>query len=216
MEIGQKKLRKDGSAVDLWGEYGKRFTNGHKQFNSAQVKAVNELQCHEDRFRNNFKDLNSIMTKPRDPLAGDATPRKNNGDPVLNPNDHGANVNGYPLFPKDHHKTLKVKSPAKLVTGQIGVPDSKYKILGNKEEDIVRASAQPEDLFVNAQEEQARKSGQRQDACNLAASKMEVKANRQAVQLAQQLARMKLDMNKKTQELEFLESKRYETMTRTR
>ena len=216
MEIGQKKLRKDGSAVDLWGEYGKRFTNGHKQFNSSQVKAVNELQSHEDHFRSNFALLNGIMTKPRDPLAGDATPRKNNGDLVLNPNDHGANVNGYPLFAADHHKTLKVKSPVKLVTGQIGVPDAKYKILGNKEEDIVRASAQPVDLFAKAQEENARKSGLHKDAEDLAASKMEVKTRRQAVLLAQQLARMKLDMGRKTQELEFLESKRLETMANTR
>jgi hypothetical protein len=214
MEIGKKKLRKDGSAVDLWGEYGKRFTNGHKQFTSDQVKAVNELQSHEDRYRDNFKRLRNIMTKPRDPLAGDATPRTANGDILLNPNDHGANIRGFPLFEKDHEKTIKIKSPAKLVTGQIGVPDHKYKILGNKEEDIMRASAQPDDLFKKAQEDQARKSGQRKDADDLAASKMEVKAKRQAVKLAQTLAKMKIDMEKKTQELDFLETQQYKTMRR--
>ena len=88
--------------------------------------------------------------------------------------------------------------------------------MGNKEEDIVRASAQPVDLFAKAQEENARKSGLHKDAEDLAASKMEVKTRRQAVLLAQQLARMKLDMGRKTQELEFLESKRLETMANTR
>ena len=78
----------------------------------------------------------------------------------------------------------------------------------------MRASAQPDDLFKKAQEDQARKSGQRKDADDLAASKMEVKAKRQAVKLAQTLAKMKIDMEKKTQELDFLETQQYKTMRR--
>lgn len=214
MEIGKKKLRKDGSAVDLWGEYGKRFTNGHKQFNSSQVTAVNELQSHEDRYRENFKLLRGIMTKPRDPLAGDPTPRDETGECVLNPNAHGTNVNGYPLFPKTHAREPKVRTPEKMVTGQIGVPDHKYLILGNKEEDIMKASAQPEDLFKKAQMDLARKSGKKADEAELARCKTEIKANRQAVKLAQSIAKMKITMDKKQAELDFLDTKKYATMGR--
>ena len=79
MEIGQKKVRKDGKAVDIWGEYGKYFTNGHKSFTASEVKAVNELQNHEDRYRSNFAKLKFIMTKPKNCMAGDLTPRTANG-----------------------------------------------------------------------------------------------------------------------------------------
>ena len=218
MEIGKKKLRKDGSAVDLWGEYGKRFTNGHKQFNSSQVKAVNELQGHEDRYRENFKTLRHIMTKPRDPLAGDATPRQINGDVVLNPNAHGTNAKGYPLFAADHHLTLKVRPPKKLTTGQIGVPDHKYLILGNKEEDVMGASAQPVDLKKKAQEDQARKNAAADAQAELVRCQTEVKVQRQQVRLAQTLAKMKIDIEKKERELDYLatvtRSGNYATMGR--
>lgn len=204
MEIGKKKLRKDGTVVDLWGEYGKRFSNGHKSFTASQVKAVNELQSHEERYRENFKTLRDIMTRPRDPLAGDATPRQINGDPVLNPNAHGTNIHGFPLFPKDHHLTLKLRPSKKLTTGQIGVPDDKYLILGNKDEDIMGASAQPVDLFRKTQEEKARKSAAKDMQAELVRCQTEVKVQRQQVRLAQTIARMKADIDKKERELKYL------------
>ena len=67
MEIGKKKMRKDGTVVDLWGEYGKRFTNGHKCFTSAEVKAVNELQSHEDKFRKDFLRDRDVFMRARSP-----------------------------------------------------------------------------------------------------------------------------------------------------
>jgi hypothetical protein len=206
MEIGKKKLRKDGTVVDLWGAYGRVFTNGHKQFTSDQVKAVNELQSHEERYRENFKTLRHIMTVPRNPLAGDATPRQDNGDVVLNPNAHGTNIHGYPLFPPGHEAKYKKRPQKKLTTGQIGVPDHKYLILGNVDEDIMGASAQPVDLIKKTQEEFARKSAAKSDQNEFVRSQTEVKVRRQQVKLAQTLAKMKIEMSKKERELEFLRS----------
>ena len=84
MEIGKKKRRKDGTVVDLWGEYGKRFTNGHKSFTSAQVKAVNELQAHEEKFREDFMRDREVFMRARDPMVGDETPRDAHGQPIMN------------------------------------------------------------------------------------------------------------------------------------
>lgn len=204
MEVGKRKTRKDGTAVDLWGEYGKRFTNGHKQFTSDQVKAVNELQSHEERYRENFKTLRNIMTMPRNPLAGDHTPRQTNGDVVLNPNAHGTNIHGFPLFPEGHEKTIKPRPPKKLTAGQIGVPDHKYLILGNKDEDILGASAQPVDLIKKTQEDFARKSTAKSDQKEYVRCQTEIKVKRQQVKLAQTLAKMKIEISKKERELAFL------------
>ena len=101
-----------------------------------------------------------------------------------------------------------------MVTGQIGVPDKKYKILGNAEEDIIGASAQPDDLFKKAQSDLARKSAAKTDENELLRCQTEIKAKRQAVKLAQTMAKMKLEMKSKAAELDFLETKKYQTIQR--
>ena len=121
MEIGKKKVTKDGTVVDLWGMYGKRFTNGHKTFTSSEVKAVIELQHNEELFRSNFEKYQKNMVRPRDPLAGDATPRNPNGEPIMNVRllraDKG--TTGHLLLP-DNRLPAKEWIPPVNVTGQIG------------------------------------------------------------------------------------------------
>jgi hypothetical protein len=206
MEIGKKKVRKDGKVVDIWGEYGKRFTNGHKCFNASEVKAVNELQAHEELYRADFARLKNIMTKPKDCMAGDLTPRTKNGDLVMNPNSHGANVNGEILFPPGHELKYKELKPEKLPPGQIGVPEGKYDILGNSYADFKNATAQPEDLFKKTQEAWGRKAGMKNEAEELARCKVKVAAERQQKRLTADLARMKLTMDSKQREVEYLQT----------
>ena len=178
----QQHLKK----TNLWGEYGKRFTNGHKTLTSAETNALTELLSHEVAKRENFHLLKSVMVKPRDPLAGDKTPRTANGDVVLNPNAHGQVANGVPLF--DLNQKPRIIPPEKWVQGQIGVPDGKYNILGNSGVDMMAYSAQPKDLFAYTQEESLRKSTLVSEERELSESKRRAAALRHQRVLAQQVA----------------------------
>jgi len=192
---------KAGSAkkVNLWGEYGKRFTNGHKTLTTSEATALTELLRGEQRKRANFQQLKDVMVRSRNPLAGDQTPRTQNGDVVLNPNAHGTVANGRPLF--DAGRPQRVLPPEKWPQGQIGVPDGKYNILGNSGVDMVAHSAQPKDLFAYAQEEMMRKSMLASEERELSEAKRRAAALNQQRVLAQQVATLKLIAQAKEKEM---------------
>jgi len=183
---------------------GKKYSNGHKTLTTAEARAMTELLAQEAAKREHFHVIKGIMTKPRNPLAGDETPRTENGNVVLNPNAHGTVANGAPLFPAGQAE--RIVPPKKLTTGQIGVPDGKYEILGNKGADILGASAQPVDLFKRAQEDAFRKGLVRAETEALTECKMRATAARKAKQLEAQVARMKLQITAKESEVMFLKT----------
>lgn len=204
MEIGRKKIRKDGTVVDLWGEYGKRFTNGHKCFTSSQVKAVNELQAHEDNYRETFRREKDIFMRARDPMVGDETPRDAHGQPIMNASKLKANVvanNAELLFPKGRGPGRSAQ-PMKLPPGQIGTSVEKYNILGNKDNpDYGDAGATPSgDPNRFAEEMQARKATAKSDSDDYIHAVMRVKAERQQALLNRQIARMTLEIKSKEKE----------------
>jgi hypothetical protein len=201
MEIGQKKMRKDGTVVDLWGEYGKRFTNGHKCFTSSQVKAVNELQHHEEKFRATFQRTKNEFMRPRDPMVGDETPRDTHGQPIMNSSQlktHIVKNNVELLFPKNR-PPARVVPPEKLPPGQIGTSVEKYNILGNRDNpDFGDAGATPQgDPNRFAQESAARKATAQSDASDYARCMLQVKAERTQSLLNRQIARMTLGIKDK-------------------
>jgi len=191
--------------VNLWGEYGKRFTNGHKTLTSAETNALTEFLAHEQHKRANFETLKRVMTKPRNPLAGDNTPRTENGNVVLNPNAHGQVANAPPLFDVD--RTPRVLPPEKWAQGQIGVPDGKYNILGNSGVNMMAHSAQPKNLFTHVQEEALRKSALAAEERELSEAKRKAAAIRQQRILAQQVATLKLISEAKQKEMNELRNK---------
>jgi hypothetical protein len=191
--------------LNLWGEYGKRFTNGHKTLTTMEVEAMTQLLVGEQRKRDNFHLLKDVMVQPRNPLAGDKTPRTQNGDVVLNPNAHGTVANGRPLF--DANRPPRILPPEKWPQGQIGVPDGKYNILGNSGVDMMAHSAQPKDLFAYAQEEMLRKSLLASEERELSESKRRAAALQQQRVLAQQVATHKLIAEAKLKEIEDLAKK---------
>ena len=208
MEIGKKKMRKDGTVVDLWGEYGKRFTNGHKSFTSAQVKAVNELQAHEEKFREDFMRDREVFMRARDPMVGDETPRDAHGQPIMNSSQlksHIVSNNAELLFPANRPPARSVP-PIKNPPGQIGTRVEKYNILGNRENpDFEDAAATPKgDMNKYAKELHARKMTARTDADDYMRAVMEVKAQRQQAMLQRQINRMSLEMEYKNKQISTL------------
>ena len=204
MEIGKKKIRKDGTVVDLWGEYGKRFTNGHKCFTSSQVKAVNELQAHEENFRGAFAREKEKFVRARDPMVGDETPRDAHGQPIMNAGSLKSNIvcsNYELLFPKGRGPGRKAP-PMKLPPGQIGTSVEKYNILGNKDNpDYGDAGATPVgDPNRFAKETQARKATAKSDTDAYTRAMTQVKMERQETLLRRQIARMTLEIKTKEKE----------------
>jgi len=194
---------------NLWGEYGKRFTNGHKCFTSAESNAMSELQRGAQAKADTFAALKFVMTMPRDPLKGDKTPRTSNGDVVLNPNAHGTVANGRPLL--DANRPPRVLPAEKWPQGQIGVPDGKYNILGNSGVNMMSHSAQPTDLFAYTQEKALRKSMLASEERELSEAKRRASATLQQRLLAQQVATLKLIQREKVKEISDLTGRFSET-----
>ena len=57
----------------------KRFTNGHKTFTSTEAKAMLETQSRENKTKANFERNMLNLTRSRNPLVGEATPREEDG-----------------------------------------------------------------------------------------------------------------------------------------
>ena len=57
--------------------YGKRFTNGHKQFTSAECAGMIEQQARENITAAIFQREKMILVKPRNPINGELTSREN-------------------------------------------------------------------------------------------------------------------------------------------
>ena len=71
------RMPKGNKKVNMWGEYGKRFNNGHQCFTSAQSTFMQEIYSKNERSRVHFKDTYHLLKKPRDPTMGELTSREN-------------------------------------------------------------------------------------------------------------------------------------------
>ena len=187
---------------NLWGEWGKRFTNGHKCLNAQEMNALTELLSNEVRKREDFERLKASgkMCRPRNPLAGDATPRTENGDVVLNPNAHGDVANGTLLF-VDRPPRAVIEEP--WSQGSIGADNSKKQILGNLCGEILK----PPDLYSHVQEEALRRSKMAEEARELSESKRRAAAHRQQRLLTQQVGALRLASAQKASEIAMLTKK---------
>ena len=57
--------------------------NGHVCLNAAEAKALDELLSHEKKYANNFKLNMNAMTRARNPILGEPTPREGEGEPII-------------------------------------------------------------------------------------------------------------------------------------
>jgi len=71
------------------------------------------LKSERDKAEHFIKNKET-MTRSRNPLTGEATPREGEGEPIINPNWEDAHI-----------------PEKKEVSGKIGIRQEKYNILGN-------------------------------------------------------------------------------------
>jgi hypothetical protein len=117
-------------------DFTKEWTNGHKFFSSTQSIAFVELLHTEERTRERHELLKNELSRPRNPLNGDPTPRDSHGEAVMNPKKlNTVTVNRIPLFDSKHDfeqsQSITSKFVRKEPQGKIGVSEEQYKILGN-------------------------------------------------------------------------------------
>jgi hypothetical protein len=67
---------KIGSKRTLGGHNGpKRFTNGHKHYTASDAMELSQVLAVETRIATNFEKNKKTMTRARNPLTGEQTPR---------------------------------------------------------------------------------------------------------------------------------------------
>ena len=178
----------------------KRFTNGHKTFLAPEAEAFKEFLASEISKRENFLRTKETLIRPRDPLAGEPTPRDRDGAPVLAPSQYGAIIGGRPLFPKDR-SPVHIPLPKETI-GKIGVHDARYTVLGNK--GLNQTFAQPEDLHARAAADHERKMKTQREADLKGTLKMTVDAKRHAAILEKQIDSLRSQLAEKEKELKIL------------
>ena len=87
----------------------KVFTNGHKVFTAAEMAACHELLHHEEVRRERFEANKYFLTKARNPITGEKTPRidEGEGELCIHPDHYG-------------YETYVIK-PRKEVSNKIGI-----------------------------------------------------------------------------------------------
>ena len=66
--------------------------NGHVCYNASESKALNELLSHERLYCDRFKLNMNQMTRSRNPLLGEPTPREGEGEPIIGPGSLSASL----------------------------------------------------------------------------------------------------------------------------
>lgn len=192
--------------------YTRQYNNGHKFFNASEAKALTELLHTETSCRENFSTMRSKMVKPRNPLTGGVTPRDIRGEVVINPNAHGRVVNGEPLFTErsqSDSQEIARKFAPKGTVGKIGVNDTNYDILGNREPFGYDVSSQPENLFMHTQTQHRAKTAAMRERETINSFILKEKAKRREKELAREVTTLRLKAAEKERELEFLQQQSF-------
>jgi hypothetical protein len=138
-------------------DFTKKWNNGHKTLTAAEAKALTELLTSETSKQVNFQENMRIMKRGRNPLVGEATPRTQTGEVVLDVNNkkYLGKLQGGNLILPEERKLEDYVPPKKEVVpvGKIGVREEKYLFLGNTLfGDGKGRAAQPVDLQAHARE----------------------------------------------------------------
>jgi hypothetical protein len=190
-------------------DFTKEWTNGHKFFTSQQSQAFVELLHREEGTRVRHDHYKKELTRPRNPLNGDPTPRDIHGEVVMNPKWlYTVKQNAIPLFPENHNDELSRSIVNKFITkdpvGKIGVYEEKYDVLGNNGKRGTPAVA--EDLnqtIAKFHQTKQEKIIEREKINEYVARE---KALRHQKELARQLKILHRQMDEKQKEMTFIQT----------
>jgi len=181
--------------------YKKEWKNGHKCFNAAESKAFSEQLYTESTSVDRFELNRRAMVRPRNPLNGDYSPRNARGVIVMNPNASHTVVGGVRLFSDD--KTATQIAVKKDLIGKIGVPDSKYNILGNQLNHSI--NDQP-DVFNHTQQLAATLKQKTDEHDIIRNNIAREKALRQQRDIERQINVLQMEAAEKSSQLDFLKT----------
>lgn len=187
-------------------DFTKQWSDGHKSFNSAQVRALDELIHNEMGIRDRYESLKGQLRRPRNPLTGEETPRDSRGNIVMNPAKFHTVANGSPLFNPDYLAgTLTYTSPAKPkkeLVGKIGVPDGKYEAMGN-----TGSPARTDDMYGTIAYMHEKKKKLREEQLQIGQCIAREKAKRYRDQLQREILALHHKAEDRTAEINILKSK---------
>lgn len=189
-------------------DFNKEWKNGHKAFNSQQVRALDELINTEDHLRERYEKIKGEIKRPRNPLVGDATPRDYRGNVVLNPGLLNTVKGGVSLFSAEQLNGTLVtraspfKSPAKQLAGKIGVSEDKYTTLGS-----IGSPAQPDNLYQTAAIQHERRKKLQEERQQVSEYIAKAKAKRYEEQLHRELRALQKQVDAKSSEISLLKTK---------
>ena len=191
---------KPKSAGNRPGEFDphRKWSNGHKCFNSAESRAHVELLNHEKNAQDNFYSMKDtgLMRKPRNPLNGDPTPRDVRGTLVQNPRLLPSVTNGEYLFnPSNTMEVDPSKFYKKPMTSKIGVDESRYHILGNTV--VPMDTSETEDLFSLTKQRQLDGIAKKADEEAVNAIIVKEKLRRYELNMAREVDRLRQQLASK-------------------
>lgn len=186
-------------------DFKKEWGNGHKAFNSAQVRALDELINTEMGIRDRYEVLKGQIKRPRNPLVGEETPRDRVGNVVMDPGKFHTVQNGVPLFSAEQlNGTLTVRpSPKKKeLVGKIGVADEKFESLGN-----TGSPSRTDNMFDTVAYIHEKKQKLREEQQQVSQYIAREKAKRYQHQLQREIAALHKTAEAKQEEMSLLRTK---------
>lgn len=124
VNIGEKQIAGEDAPAK------KVFNNGHKSFTAMEAKVLTETQTRERRASETFERTKAFILKPRDPLVGEPTPRRE-----YNPAGDLVGETGMLLLPPDRSPGVIPTTTTKALTHfsrrRVGGNDKSFKEDGN-------------------------------------------------------------------------------------
>lgn len=146
------------------------------------------------------------MSRPRNPLNGEPTPRDQRGAVVANPKMCMTVANGIPLL-REHDpnmSTTKLRARKPDLPGKIGVSEDIYKVLGNTGLDL--NPSQPQDLFMVTRQVNRQKMQRQEEQSRIGEFVAKEKAKRYQTDLAREIQYLQQQMEEKSKKLTQLQS----------
>lgn len=188
-------------------DYTKEWSNGHKFFNTPQQRAFAELLKTEERTRNTYDSVKEKLTKPRNPLNGEVTPRDARDCPVMNPRLLYTVKGGLPLFDHKPDSPTREWKPHRT-TEKIGVQHGKYDVMGNICAEGIASSPEGDqfDLYKTIRMQHDKKVQAHMEHEKINEYVMREKAKRYEKELGRQMMMLQRKLEDKNKEMTVLQS----------
>jgi hypothetical protein len=187
-------------------DFTKEWSNGHKFFTTPEQRAYSELLRTEERTRTNYDSVREKLTKPRNPLYGEVTPRDHRNNVVMNPRLLHTVKGGLPLFDRANSPTREYRP--NRTAEKIGIQQGKYDVLGNTcaEGIAVSETGDQFDLYKTVKMQHEKKVQEHKEQEKINEYVLKEKAKRYEKELGRQMLMLQRKFEDKNKEMLVLHS----------